>query len=84
MDEQRIRYGGSSAAISLWISLWFNCCQAFLVWYDVDCREAAQGVSDERGLSERSGLVRHSDRLAAGGGRLHLCSGAVSEIAKSV
>ena len=54
-----------SAAISLWISLLislrFNCGQAFLVWCDVDCREAAQGVSDERGLSERSGLERHSD-----------------------
>jgi len=61
VDEQRIRYRSSSAAISLRISLWFNCGQAFLVWCDVDCREAAQRVSDERGLSERSGLVRHSD-----------------------
>jgi len=59
--EQRIRYGGSSAAISLLISLWFNCGQALLVWCDIDCREAAQGVYDERGLSERSGLVQHSD-----------------------
>ena len=31
VDEQRIRYGGSPAAISLWISLRFNCGQALLV-----------------------------------------------------
>ena len=64
---------GLRRAISLLISLrpgiprlvrfrcGFRCGLAFLVWCDVNCREAAPGVPDERGLSERGGLVRHSE-----------------------